>query len=179
MRKNPPWLQQTFILYPLSFILYPQILSFSKFKHLAVILTFWFIPPSYSPLGLILFLLSFLPLIWPHSLFNFTFLILVESLFFQPFSLFPCSASHFFLLSFCFFNLNLHFIFFLWLLFSHLANPILLHQLLNSTRLYHPPFLWWFFFHLKLACANQDEAVWVENRVHMGTCINTHARTQI
>lgn len=176
MRKNPPWLQQTFILYPLFFTLKYCLFQSSNtwqwFLHSDSFLHH--IPPLVSSS-------SFFPSFLSSDRILFSILPSLSWLSHCFFNLFLCSplVPHFFLLSFCFFNLNLHFIFFLWLLFSHLANPILLHQLLNSTHLYHPPFLWWFFFHLKLACANQDEAVWVENRVHMGTCINTHARTQI
>ena len=69
-RESPPRAPAN--LYPSCFIL--KYCRFSKFKHLAVILTFWFIPPPYFRLGLILsslpraFFLSFRPPSSPTAL---------------------------------------------------------------------------------------------------------------
>lgn len=173
-------------------------LPFSKFKHLAVILTFWFIPPPHFFLALILravFLLFFFPDHIPSSLFPFLtchnhfFSFYCE--FVHPLSKLSC------LLLFC----VMFFFSFLPLALSLPLSPSLLSLFLGksnivtstsqsrwkSQKLNHL-FLSAFssspdIFHLKLAAANLDEAVWVGDggtHVHVLTHMSpsTHRHTR-
>lgn len=147
-------------------MLYPQILPFSKFKHLAVILTFWFIPlppllpshPQFPPLCFLSFCHSALPIHCPSLIFDYLF----QSLFFFSFvCLFNCSIAFFCLLDICcFFNFSPPFPFY-FTPFSLLGNPIEFSRNPRNATLFFTPLLnsFCWFFHLKIAAANQNEAV--------------------
>lgn len=177
MRKNPPWLQQTFILYPLFFTLKYCLFQSSNtwqwFLHSDSFLHH--IPPLVSSS-------SFFPSFLSSDRILFSILPSLSWLSHCFFNLFLCSPAQqvtFFCFPFVFLTSTFTSFFSLTPFFP-LSKP----NIVTSTSELNPSLsssfsLVIFFFHLKLACANQDEAVWVENRVHMGTCINTHARTQI